>query len=392
MKKLNTTLAVAGCALFSQYAISADWQLVWQDEFTNNIGPSWKFETGTGGSGWGNNELEYYQRENATVENGNLVITAKRENKNGSRYTSARMKTQGLASFKYGRIEARIKLPNGSGLWPAFWMLGSNITTHPWPACGEIDIMERINSDSQIHGTVHWDKNGHASYGGPSYNLDPATYHTYSIEWDKNEIRWYVDGNMYHIITIKNNAGGTEEFHNNFFILLNMAVGGDWPGFDIDESRLPAKMYVDYVRVYRDAANPSGGGDSSKPFTKKIEAENFTSMKGVDTGPTSDVGGGKSVGWIDTGDWMSYANITIPSSGKYRVEYRVSSKSSGGRLSLDHSSGSTVLGYIDIPATGSWDNWTTVSHTVHINAGTYNLGVYAQRGGFNMNWLKITKL
>ncbi|SJN53597.1 Beta-glucanase precursor [Vibrio ruber DSM 16370] len=388
--KLNTALSFIGCALFSHSAMSADWQLVWQDEFTNRIGPDWVFETGNGSNGWGNQELQYYQRQNATVEQGNLVITAKREDVNGFRYTSSRMKTQGLASFRYGRVEARIRLPNGSGLWPAFWMLGSNIDNVGWPRCGELDIMEHINTESQIYGTAHWEENGHASYSSPSYNLDVSQYHNYAIEWDKNEIRWYVDGNMYHVMSIANNAGGTEELHNDFFLLLNMAVGGQWPGFNIDESKLPAKMYVDYVRVYRDADHPSD--EPSDDFPKQIEAEDYTDMKGVGTGPSNDVGGGDSVGWIDTGDWMSYSNIKIPTSGNYRIDYRVSSLNGGGRLSLDHSAGATVLGYIDIGATGGWDQWKTLSHTVHINAGTYNFGIYAQQGGFNLNWWRITKL
>ncbi|SHE47589.1 Carbohydrate binding module (family 6) [Vibrio gazogenes DSM 21264] len=388
--KLNTALSLIGCALFSQAAMSANWQLVWQDEFTNRISPDWVFEIGNGSSGWGNQELQYYQRQNATVEQGNLVITAKREDVNGFRYTSSRMKTQGLASFRYGRVEARIRLPNGSGLWPAFWMLGSDIDRVGWPRCGELDIMEHINSENQIYGTAHWEENGHASYSSPSYNLDVSQYHNYAIEWDENEIRWYVDGNMYHVMSIANNAGGTEELHNDFFLLLNMAVGGQWPGFNIDESKLPAKMYVDYVRVYRDADRPSD--DPSNDFPKQIEAEDFSNMKGVGTGPSNDVGGGNSVGWIDTGDWMSYDNINIPTSGDYRIDYRVSSLNGGGRLSLDLSSGSTVLGYLDIGATGGWDKWTTLSQTVHINAGTYNFGIYAQRGGFNLNWWRISKL
>ncbi|CAM3878648.1 Beta-glucanase precursor [Vibrio aerogenes CECT 7868] len=396
MKKLNKTLVLVGCAAFSQSALSANWQLVWHDEFTNSIGPDWVFETGNGASGWGNNELEYYQRENATVENGNLVITAKKQNSHGFKYTSARMKTQGLQSFKYGKIEARIKLPNGSGLWPAFWMLGRNIDSVSWPYCGEIDIMEHVNNESQTHGTIHWQADKYANYTGHSFNIDVTQYHTYTVEWDKGEIRWYVDGTMYHVANILNNINGTDEFHKEFFILFNLAVGGNWPGFNIDDSKMPAKMYVDYVRVYQDKNNTSsshsgnnGGGSS---FSKTIQAENYSSMKGVGTQDTSDTGGGKNVGWIDTGDWMAFNNIKIPATGDYLVEYRVASAEGGAKLSLDHSSGATVLGYLDIGSTGGWQNWKTISHRVHINAGTYNFGIYAQKGGFNLNWWKIKKL
>lgn len=255
--KLNTILGLIGCAFFSHSAIGANWQLVWHDEFTHKIGPDWVFETGNDTNGWGNKELEYYQQQNATVEQGNLVITAKREDVKGFHYTSSRMKTKGFASFRYGRIEARIRLPSGSGLWPAFWMLGSNIDNVGWPRCGELDIMEHINTENKIYGTAHWYENGHKSNSKAINNIDVTQYHKYAIEWNKNEIRWYVDGNMYHEMSIANNVDGTEELHHKFFILLNMAVGGEWPGFKIDESKLPAKMYVDYVRVYRDADHPA---------------------------------------------------------------------------------------------------------------------------------------
>lgn len=256
MIRWKTSLAALALGLSGVAAHAQSWQLVWQDEFTNGIGSNWRFETGNGASGWGNNELQYYRRENATVENGALVITAKREDFGGYRYTSARMTTQGLANFKYGRIEARIKLPRRTGLWPAFWMLGSNIGNVGWPASGEIDIMEQVNADAAVHGTVHWQGNdgGHASYGGFT-NVDTTAWHDYAVEWDANAIRWYVDGRQFHVIDITNNAGGTDEFQRDFFLLLNMAVGGNWPGFNIDETALPAKMYVDHVRVYKAASN-----------------------------------------------------------------------------------------------------------------------------------------
>jgi beta-glucanase (GH16 family) len=373
-------------ALTGSVASAQNWQLVWQDNFDNSIGPDWVFETGAGG--WGNNELEYYRQENATIENGQLVITAKKENFGGAAYTSSRMKTQGRKSWRYGKIEARIAMPSFSGSWPAFWMLGSNIGSVGWPACGEIDIMEHVNTDGDIHGTVHWaDVNGnYASYGNAKATSVTA-YHTYSIEWTPAYIRWFVDGAQYNEINILNNAGGTDEFQKDFFILLNFAVGGNWPGFNIDQNAFPAKYYVDYVRVYQD-----GGGTNPGGFTKTVEAETYGSSAGVQLETTTDAGGGQNVGYIDTGDWMAYNNITIPTTGTYKVEYRVASLGGGGRLSLDVNAGANVLGYLDIPSTGGWQTWTTVSHTVTINAGTYNFGIYAQTGGFNLNWFRITKL
>ncbi|MBL6449964.1 carbohydrate-binding protein [Fulvivirga sp. 29W222] len=382
MKTKSTFLVIAGL-LLGHLGLAQSWQLVWQDEFTNGISSDWVFETGNGSSGWGNNELQYYRRENATVQNGQLVITAKRENFGGFNYTSARMKTQGRKSFRYGKIEARIATPSSLGSWPAFWMLGNNITSVGWPACGEIDIMEHVNTSPDVHGTIHWqDHNGnYASYGGHTAT-NVTGYHVYSIEWDESTIKWFVDGQQYHIVDISNGVNGTSEFHNEYFILLNMAVGGNWPGFNIDDSALPANMYVDYVRVYQ------GGGSTN--FSVFREAEQYSSMSGVQTEGTSDTGGGQNVGWIDTGDWMAYNNINVPTSGYYTMEYRVASVN-GGQLSLDLNGGATVLGSLGVPATGGWQNWTTVSHTVYINAGTYNFGIYAQAGGWNINWWRLTR-
>ena len=215
------------------------------------------FDIGRGSSGWGNNELQYYRQENATVENGNLVIRAKRESFGGAEYTSARLRTQGKKSWKYGKIEARIAAPSFQGIWPAFWMLGDNITSVGWPKCGEIDILEHVNTGNQVYGTVHWDENGHAEYSGNIAVNDITTYHTYTVEWNESSIKWFVDGNKYHEINIAGGVGGISEFHEKFYILLNLAVGGNWPGFSIDNNGFPATMKVDYVRVYHWGNNPS---------------------------------------------------------------------------------------------------------------------------------------
>ncbi|SNC67641.1 Por secretion system C-terminal sorting domain-containing protein [Hymenobacter gelipurpurascens] len=383
--RLLSTLGAAALALLGHSTAHAQtYQQVWADEFTTGISSSWVFETG--GGGWGNNEKQYYQRANATVANGILQITAKKENVGGMPYTSSRMKTQGLKEFKYGKVEARMKLPLGQGLWPAFWMLGANINTVSWPACGEIDVMEHINAENKVYGTVHWDSNGHAEYGG-NIITTPQDYHVYSIEWEPTYIRWFVDGTKYHEINITNGTGGTEEFQRPFFLLLNLAVAGNWPGQTVDESKLPATMYVDYVRVYQKntTTTPPPTGTSIT-----IQAEAYSSMNGVQTEATTDTGGGQNVAYIDAGDWMAYNNINFPTSGTYNIEYRVASPS-GGTLSSDLNAGSIQLGNTTIPATGGWQNWTTVSKTVNVNAGTYNFGVFAQTGGWNLNWIRITK-
>ena len=228
------------------------WNLVWADEFTNDISADWVFETGRGDNGWGNRELQYYRQENAKVQNGELVITAKKENFGGAEYTSARLKTQGKKAFKYGKIEAKIAMPSAKGLWPAFWMLGSNITTVGWPSSGEIDIMEHINADPEVHGTIHWSSadGTYANYGGKT-PADVTVAHVYGIEWDASAIKWFIDGKKFHEVNIADGVNGTDEFHEEFFLLLNMAVGGNWPGFEVDNAAFPANMYVDYVRVYQ---------------------------------------------------------------------------------------------------------------------------------------------
>lgn len=228
------------------------YSLVWHDEFDGEISSDWIFETGNGSSGWGNNELEYYLKANATVVDGALNITAKKESQNGYSYTSTRMKTMGNAYWTYGIIEARIKMPAFSGAWPAFWMLGENISTINWPQCGEIDIMEHINSENRSYGTIHWYNEAYTSYGGNISVNDITEYHKYKIEWDENAIKWFVDDVQYEEANIKDGVNGTDEFHEPFFILLNFAIGGNWPGFTIDDSAFPATMCVDYVRVYQE--------------------------------------------------------------------------------------------------------------------------------------------
>ncbi|MFZ5550332.1 MAG: carbohydrate-binding protein [Pseudomonadota bacterium] len=380
MRVIHRLWAFLFLACLSPLALAQSWQLVWQDEFNGSIGPDWVFETGNGANGWGNNELQYYRRENATIENGNLVITARRQDYGGFRYTSARMKTQGKRSFKYGKIEARIAMPSALGLWPAFWMLGSNITQVGWPASGEIDVMEHVNTESDVHGTVHWqaDNGSYASYGGHTNAGGVTGYHLYTVEWDANFIRWFIDGRQYHVIDITNNAGGTDEFHKDFFLLLNMAVGGNWPGFNVNEAALPAKMYVDYVRVYQRNAG----------FSTTVQAESWANMMGVATEVCSE--GGLNVGWIDANDWIVW-DVNLPVAGNYKVEYRVASLNGGGTLQLERAGGAQVYGSLGVPRTGGWQNWTTVSHTVNLPAGQQQIAIKALAGGWNINWLKISR-
>ncbi|WP_425456964.1 RICIN domain-containing protein [Cohnella terricola] len=306
-------------ALFPAPKANAAYTLVWSDEFdgptinTNN----WAFEIGTGSGGWGNNELQYYtnRSDNARIENGNLVIEAKRESYGGMNYTSARLKTQGKKSFKYGRIEARIKLPNGQGLWPAFWTLGADIATVNWPRSGEIDIMEHVNNENNTYGFIHWDANGHVSYGGPSQSFDVTQYHVYSIEWTPSAIKWFVDGVQFREANIANNINSTEEFHKEHFLLLNMAVGGNWPGSPNASTPFPSKMYVDYVRVYQDVANPPG--DIVSGGTYKLI--NPKSGKALDVSGAGTANGTNVQIWTDNGTGAQKWTIYRNANGTYKL-------------------------------------------------------------------------
>jgi beta-glucanase (GH16 family) len=255
MKKI-VLIFVFACTLPAYSLVAQSWSLVWHDEFDDPVinRQNWVFDTGTDGDGWGNNEQEYYtsRPENATIHNGNLLIIARREKRGDKNYTSARLKTLYLQRWTYGKIEARIKLPGRQGLWPGFWMLGENMDEIGFPFCGEIDIMEYVNTDPTLHGTMHWANNNHlANWGGTTIVNNVHNYHTYAVEWDSNSIKWLVDDKEYWRGSIKNNINQTDAFHKPFDILLNLAIGGQWPGDPDRTTNFPDTMYVDYVRVYQ---------------------------------------------------------------------------------------------------------------------------------------------
>ena len=234
--------------------------LVWSDEFDGNSLDTSKWGFDVGNHGFGNEELQYYTEgnNNINVSDGMLKIIAKKEDYQGSQYTSAKVWTKGLHSFKYGRITARIKIPTGQGIWPAFWMLGDS---YNWPKCGEIDIMEHINTVSTVRGTAHWSKttnlDDHKSKGGDTRPLDFSVFHEYSIEWDENGLTWYCDGIQYNQLTKEEYSNEADAFTEKFFLILNVAVGGNWPGSPDSTTVFPSEMLVDYVRVYQKAENIS---------------------------------------------------------------------------------------------------------------------------------------
>ena len=231
--------------------------MVWSDEFD---GPeinsnNWTFEVGTGNGGWGNNELQYYQEDNTSIIDGNLVIEARRQTLENSNYTSSRLITRGKQSFQYGRVDIRAVMPEGQGIWPALWMLGSNHLQVGWPTCGEIDIMEMIGGeerDNVVHGTAHWNQDGHVSYGQSMTNVSgklSEEYHVYSIIWDEQSIRWYFDDVNFNTIDIT--PAALSAFHDDFYFIMNVAVGGVWAGSPDNTTLFPQWMIIDYIRVFQ---------------------------------------------------------------------------------------------------------------------------------------------
>jgi beta-glucanase (GH16 family) len=240
------------------------WTLVWSDEFKQPNGSApdpTKWDYALGGGGWGNQELETYtdRRENSQIVNGKLVITARKESFTGKDgiardYTSARLLTKGKFAQQYGRFEARIKIPYGQGIWPAFWMLGES---GEWPDRGEIDIMENIGKEPKlVHGTIHGPGySGEHGIGAPfpiKRGRFADKFHVFAVEWEPGEIRFYVDKHLYKTITPANLPAGTKWVYDTpFYMLLNVAVGGGWPGYPDETSKFPQTMQVDYVRVYK---------------------------------------------------------------------------------------------------------------------------------------------
>lgn len=256
------TIVISGCDSDDTQEVTTLSRIVMQDEFDVEGAPDgeiWGFDIGNGpnGDGWGNQELQYYtsRTENVTVQNGFLLITAREENFEGSAFTSARLLTQDRFELEFGRFEARMRLPFGQGMWPAFWMLGADIDTNPWPAAGEIDIMEyRGQNPTEIIGSVH----GPGYSGGEAiskeYDLGndrfDTGFHVFGIEWGPNFVNYYVDDVLYNQITPAD-VPGEWVFNKPFFILMNLAVGGTFVGAPNSETVFPQTLLIDYVRVYQ---------------------------------------------------------------------------------------------------------------------------------------------
>ncbi len=399
-------------------------QLVWSDEFngTSVDLDNWEFQIGNGQlvglPGWGNNELQYYRPENTTVANGVMTITARNQSFQGYNYTSSRLRTANRFEFAYGRIEASIRLPSTPGIWPAFWMLPTNSPYGTWAASGEIDIMESVNFADRIYGTIHYGNPwpGNVQAGG---QYAPGTdfsqnFHTYTLEWEPNQMRWYVDDVLYRVIDrnvwFSSAASGDPRapFDREFHIILNVAVGGNFPGNPNGSSQFPQSMQIDWVRVYQ--LQPQAFGGTPAPIPGRIEAENYdegypgevyfetdVTNNGGAYRPNEDVdieattGGGFNVGWIDFGEWMDYT-VDVRQSGEYTVTARVASQSTGGTFSLQVDE-IPIGALAQVPATGGFQTWTEIEFPVTLDAGVQtirfqNLAFPGQ--AYNLDWLEFT--
>jgi len=277
---------------FVQKSYGQCYELVWSEEFDYTGYPDptiWNMEVGNNNGN--NNESQYYtknDKDNCWVDSGRMVITALKEVYGGQQYTSARINTKGKAEFLYGKIEGRMKLPYGQGIWPAFWTLGGDIDQVSWPQCGEIDIMELIGGadprDRTSYGTAHWAdaNNKHAMYGGnkalPSGTRFADAYHTFTVEWTPLKIAWFIDGVQFHVISTT--PAALSEFHKNHFIIINLAVGGDWPGYPNATTVFPQKFEVDYVRVYQLASDLIIEGKDSLVAKEKAVSYSLPTAEG----------------------------------------------------------------------------------------------------------------
>ena len=382
-------------------APAQEFELVWSDEFDGTAldTDSWEHQIGTGASegldGWGNNELQYYTNftSNVSVSNGTLKITAREESFGGRNYTSGRIRTKGMRDFQYGRFEGRIKLPSTDGIWPAFWMLPTGTPYGTWAASGEMDIMESVNTADSIFGTAHYGAespgnvgNGNGISTGEDFSAD---FHIYAMEWEPDEIRWYLDGQLYHTISsgtwFSTNASGNDRapFDVPFHLLLNVAVGGNFPGDPGPDAVFPQTLEVDYVRVYQSLQEAFPFGPATIPG--RVKAENFDAgyngqsysdadagnnggeYRSTDVDIESTAGGGFNVGWIEQDEWLEYS-VDVQTGGTYELAARVASESTGGAFRIERD-GTDLTGPIGVPVTGGWQSWTTVTGTLDLAAG-----------------------
>jgi beta-glucanase (GH16 family) len=331
--------------------VEPNWSLVWCDEFTGSAidANSWTHELGNWG--WGNNELQNYTASSANsfISNGVLNIKAIQENSNGSPYSSARLISNNKFEFQYGKVEARLKIPYGQGVWPAFWMLGENIGIDGWPHCGEIDIMEHINNENVVHGTVHWFNGGNTNSGGTS-PITPNEFHTYGVIWNENYARFYVDDVNYFQYNFSAGNNTQSTFQKPFFLLLNLAIGGNWPGYPDGTTQFPATYEIDYVRVYESDLTPtlittgssqcsaSYAANDSRANAIPVTVGNVNTCVSISGDLTEASASNESESVCPTGEDLWYS-FTAPTSG---IRIQANTSSSNLLLELQDSNGNLI--------------------------------------------------
>jgi len=410
----------ASSAAFAQQA----WVPSWADEFdgTSLATSNWEVMTGNGQAygnpGWGNNELQYYtgRPQNIVVSGGMLSIIARAESFGGFNYTSARIRSLNRRDFTYGRIESRMKVPAGQGIWPALWMLASTNTYGGWASSGEIDILETINAADSAHGTIHhggaWPAN--VSTGGSAPGDWDAAFHTYAVEWEPDEIRWYIDGVQFFQTTSAvwySTAAPTNPrapFDRPFHFLLNLAVGGNWPGNPNGTTVFPATFQIDYLRIEQRPSQAASNGTPAA-IPGRIQAEAFDvggatfayfdteaanigaslrTREAVDIEVCSE--GGHNVGWFRPTEWMEYT-VGVSRAGRYELRVRVATPNAGATFRVS-SNGTDITPQTAVAPTAGWQTYRTQRVLVDLAAGLQvlrltNTGPAGR--DFNTNWIDL---
>lgn len=435
MKKALTSLL----SLFLLYSIVIGqdcYKLIQSDEFeyTGSPDPSkWSFETWNPGQV--NNELQHYagnRIENSYVENGNLIIEARHDWHNGHEYSSARIHSNYKMTFKYGKIEFRAILPGGRGTWPALWLMPSDIFHYAttctaqtgwingcdaWPASGELDVMEYVGyQPGTIHGSAHT-KNANFNIGNNFTEQIPISnetteFHTYALEWKEDRIEWFVDDVSYGVLNKTSDNWADWPFDQEFYPILNIAVGGDWGGVQgVDNSIFPVQMVVDYVRFYEfdENAGQTTYNDIINAIPGQIEVENYD--EGCSGGSYEDndianqggdyrvnsvdidisTSGTTYVGWTGVNEWLEYT-VSVDETADYELTIRSASNTDGGAISL-YLDDELIAENLQLPNTEGWDVWElTTLNNVPLIQGSHVLKIAITEEGANLDYLEFNKL
>lgn len=426
---MTSLLALAALSLHQP-----KWTLTFSQEFDGVKGaaPDDKIWTrDLGGHGFGNNEWESYTdgAKNAFFDGkGNLIIEARKEPTKGEDniardYSSARMNTSKSFAQAYGKFEARIKMPQGKGIWPAFWLLGNNVGSVGWPKCGEIDITEFLGHELyKTHGTIHGP--GYSGGGGISGSVDSKVplnegFHVYGVVWEPEKIEFQLDGVTFQTVTPDDIAENEWVYDHPHFIILNLAVGGNWPGYPDANTTFPQRLVVDYVRVYKDenlvvdtegikkraaariarantytwpgpfklpgvipAAdfNQGGEGVGYHDTEKENQGGMYRKKDGVDIGNSGRKDIKASIGWTKAGEWLTY-DVNVKEGGAYRANAEVASDGEGGSFHLEVD-GQPVAGKVWVPNTGGWTTWkTSFIGSLNLTAGKHRIKVMMDENG-----------